>query len=66
MKVLLPASSTLEKQMPETIVRPQWATVVMLCTLALTGIICTAWFAREGKITRIFSQLNAIQENPPL
>ncbi|NKB17159.1 MAG: hypothetical protein HC770_01960 [Pseudanabaena sp. CRU_2_10] len=38
----------------------------MLSTLALTGIICTAWFAREGKITRIFAQLNAIQENPPL
>jgi cellulose synthase (UDP-forming) len=38
----------------------------MLSTLALTGVICTAWFAREGKITRIFSQLNAIQEHPPL
>ncbi|MBW4522850.1 MAG: glycosyltransferase [Scytolyngbya sp. HA4215-MV1] len=66
MKVSLPASSSLEKQQSKAIVRPQWATVVMLSTIVLTGAICTAWFAKEGKITRIFAQLNALQEHPPL
>lgn len=46
--------------------RPRLATLVMLGVVLLTGAICAAWFVGEGTIPRIFSQLNRIQEAPPL
>ncbi len=47
-------------------VRPQMATLIMLGVLALTGCICAAWFAGEGRIHGIFAQLNQLQQAPPL
>jgi cellulose synthase (UDP-forming) len=45
---------------------PQMATLVMLSVVILSGAIVAAWFAGHGTIRRIFSQLNVIQQNPPL
>lgn len=42
------------------------ATLVLLSILALSGVIVAAWFAGEGRISRIFAQVQALQENPPL
>ncbi len=49
-----------------TLGRPQLATLVMLGTVAIAGVIVAAWFAGQGTISRIFRQLNALQQNPPL
>jgi cellulose synthase (UDP-forming) len=38
----------------------------MLSVVVLAGAIVAAWFAGQGTITRIFEQLNTIQEYPPL
>ena len=47
-------------------VRPQLATLIMLGIVLLTGCICAAWFAGEGRIYRIFAQLNQLQQSRPL
>ncbi|MCU0524462.1 MAG: glycosyltransferase [Elainella sp. Prado103] len=46
--------------------RPQVATLVLLGVVALSGAVVAAWFAGQGTISRIFSQLNQLQNNPPL
>jgi cellulose synthase (UDP-forming) len=46
--------------------RPQTATLVMLGIIALSGAIAAAWFAGQGTIRRIFTQINEIQQSPPL
>jgi cellulose synthase (UDP-forming) len=50
----------------QTLFRPQLATLVMLGIVLLAGGISAAWFAGEGQTRRIFSQLNWLQENPPI
>lgn len=45
---------------------PPLATLVMLTVVLVTGAICAAWFAGEGTIYRIFSQLDLLQKSPPL
>lgn len=50
----------------QTMQRPQIATLVMLGVVAIAGAIVAGWFAGQGKISSIFAQINAIQENPPL
>ncbi|GAB4179655.1 MAG: glycosyltransferase [Coleofasciculaceae cyanobacterium] len=42
------------------------ATLVMLGTVLLTGVIVAAWFAGNGTIGHVFAQLQWMQENPPL
>ncbi|HEY9660400.1 MAG TPA: glycosyltransferase, partial [Allocoleopsis sp.] len=46
--------------------RPQLATLVMVGVVVLSGVIVAAWFAGQGTISRIFYQLNELQEHPPL
>lgn len=46
--------------------RPQVATLVMVSIVLVSGAIAAAWFTGQGTISRIFGQLNALQENPPL
>lgn len=46
--------------------RSRVATLVMLGIVALTSVIVAAWFAGEGRISGIFAQFYALQENPPL
>lgn len=38
----------------------------MVSVVLLSGAIAAAWFAGQGTITRIFAQLNALQQHPPL
>ena len=45
---------------------PRLATLVILGTVALSGVIVAAWFAQQGTISTIFQQLNQLQENPPM
>ncbi|NJL10537.1 MAG: glycosyltransferase, partial [Calothrix sp. SM1_7_51] len=42
------------------------ATLVLLVLVILSAIIVWAWFAGEGTINSIFSQINAFQQNPPM
>jgi cellulose synthase (UDP-forming) len=46
--------------------RPQTATVVMVSIIALSGIVTAGWFSGDGSIRRIFSEINTLQESPPL
>ncbi len=46
--------------------RPQIATIVLLGVVVLAGAIVAAWFAGQGTISRIFYQLNELQDHPPL
>ncbi|MBF2046169.1 MAG: glycosyltransferase [Elainella sp. C42_A2020_010] len=46
--------------------RPQVATLVLLGVVALSGAIVAAWFTGQGTISRIFQQLNELQNRPPL
>ncbi|GAB4386592.1 MAG: glycosyltransferase [Elainellaceae cyanobacterium] len=48
------------------IFRPRIATLVMISIVLCSGAIVAAWFAGQGAISRIFAQLNALQESPPL
>jgi cellulose synthase (UDP-forming) len=46
--------------------RPQITTLVMLAVVTLSAGIAGAWFAGQGTISKIFAQINTIQQNPPL
>ncbi|NJO39510.1 MAG: glycosyltransferase [Cyanobacteria bacterium RU_5_0] len=46
--------------------RPQVATLVMVGIVVLSGAIVAAWFAGQGTISKIFAELNQLQQNPPL
>ena len=46
--------------------RPQIGTLVMVAVVLLSGAIVSAWFAGQGTISKIFFQINQIQERPPL
>lgn len=56
------------RQKPYT--RPVWrlrlATLVLLGLIGLAAVICIAWFAGEGTIQAVFTQINHFQEMPPL
>ncbi len=54
------------KRLNRAALRPRMATLVMVGTVLLTGAICTAWFAGEGRIERIFTQLDWLQKAPPM
>lgn len=42
------------------------ATLVLIGIVALSSVVVAAWFAGEGRISGIFAQVQALQENPPL
>ncbi|MEO0351691.1 MAG: glycosyltransferase, partial [Cyanobacteria bacterium P01_A01_bin.15] len=42
------------------------ATVVMVAVVAISLAVAFAWFAGEGQISRIFAQLNMLQQTPPM
>lgn len=46
--------------------QPQLATLVMLGTVILSGVIVTAWFAGIGAVPKIFAELELLQQNPPM
>ncbi len=46
--------------------RPQMMTLVLLSVVAIAGAIVALWFTGQGAISKIFAQLNVIQERPPL
>jgi len=41
-------------------------TLVLLSVVAIAGAIVALWFTGQGAISKIFAQLNVIQERPPL
>lgn len=47
------------------LVRLRLTTLVLLGMVVIAAGIAIAWFAGEGTITQLFSQLNQLQENPP-
>ena len=46
--------------------RIQWATLVMVGTVALSSLIVVGWFAGEGEIHDIFARLEIMQEHPSM
>jgi cellulose synthase (UDP-forming) len=42
------------------------ATLVMVGSVMLSGLVVTAWFSGEGTINQIFQHLNQWQEHPPM
>jgi len=46
--------------------RIQLATLVMVGTVLLAGLVVAAWFAGQGTINQIFQHLNQWQEHPPM
>ncbi len=44
----------------------RWATFVMAATVGLSAAIVLAWFAGEARITKIFAQLQVLQNQPPM
>lgn len=66
MAISQPSHYPSQPQRRKSWVRPPIATLVMLGITILSGAIVAAWFAGEGTILKIFAQLNAIQESPPL
>ncbi|GAB4140348.1 MAG: glycosyltransferase [Cyanobacteria bacterium J069] len=46
--------------------RPQVTTLILLSVVAIAFVIVALWFAGQGTISKIFAQINAIQQNPPL
>jgi len=51
---------------PAPVPRSQLTTLVLIGVVAIAGLIVGLWFAGQGAISKIFAQLNVIQENPPL
>ncbi|MEO1182376.1 MAG: hypothetical protein AAFX51_16350 [Cyanobacteria bacterium J06636_28] len=43
-----------------------YATVMMLGVVAIALALSFAWFTGEGQISRIFAQLNLLQQSPPM
>jgi cellulose synthase (UDP-forming) len=42
------------------------ATLILISLFIITGLIIGGWFAGEGNINAIFSQLNILQRRPPM
>lgn len=48
------------------VLRLRRATLFMFGLIALMGVIVTAWFAGEQRVTQIFKQISLLQETPPI
>ncbi|MFE1746213.1 glycosyltransferase [Coleofasciculus sp. H7-2] len=55
-----------KRQVLKRIFRLQMATLIMVGIVVFAAAIAAAWFAGEGKISQLFAELNALQENPPM
>ena len=51
---------------PAPVPRSQLTTLVLVGVVTIAGLIVGLWFTGQGAISKIFAQLNVIQENPPL
>ncbi len=45
--------------------RPQLATLIMVGTIIVAGLIAVAWFSGNGAVSTIFQQLDYLQQHPP-
>ncbi len=55
----------LEQSELKRVQKSRTATIVMLGITILTSVIVALWFAGEGKIKGIFTQVQLLQDNPP-
>ncbi|TWH54136.1 glycosyltransferase family 2 protein [Dulcicalothrix desertica] len=44
----------------------QTATLMLVSTLIISGLVVALWFAGEHRISQIFEQVNKLQQNPPM
>jgi cellulose synthase (UDP-forming) len=51
---------------PQTRLRLRMATLVMFSIVAIAGLVVAAWFAGEDRISKIFEQIDLLQQQPPL
>ncbi len=58
-------NSNLERSELKRVQKSRTATIVMLGITILTSFIVAGWFAGEGKIKGIFTQVQLLQDNPP-
>jgi cellulose synthase (UDP-forming) len=61
-----PSDRQMQVSRERRLLRPQIATLVMLGIVVLSGAVVAAWFVGQGTISKIFYQLNELQETPPL
>lgn len=64
--MLAPESINRKEETSQPIIKVQTATIVMIGITMLIGAIVLAWFAGEGRIDKIFTQINNLQQQPPL
>jgi cellulose synthase (UDP-forming) len=51
---------------PRQVMQPQLATVLLLGIIFVSGAGVAAWFAGVGAIQQIFTQIQLMQDNPPM
>ena len=51
---------------PQQVMQPQLATILLLGIVFLSGAGIAAWFAGVGIIQQIFTQIQLMQDNPPM
>jgi cellulose synthase (UDP-forming) len=51
---------------PQQVMQPQLATILLLGIVFLSGAGVAAWFAGVGVIQQIFTQIQLMQDNPPM
>ncbi|MBW4664216.1 MAG: glycosyltransferase [Chroococcus sp. CMT-3BRIN-NPC107] len=51
---------------PKQVMQPQLATLLLLGIVLLSGAGFTAWFAGVGGIEQFFTQIQLMQDNPPM
>lgn len=59
-------SQGIEQKELRRVRRSRIATLVMLCIVAFSSLVVGGWFAGDGRITSIFSQIQNFQNNPPI
>ncbi len=57
---------TLKNRDHQQVMQPQLATLFLLSIVFLSGAGVTAWFAGVGVIQQIFTQIQLMQDNPPM
>lgn len=59
-------TKTLNNRAHQQAMQPRLATLFLLGVVFLSGAIVTAWFAGIGVIQQIFTQIQLMQDNPPM
>lgn len=57
--------TNLERKERKRVQKSRTATIVLLGITIVTSLIVAGWFAGEGKIKGIFTQVQLLQDNPP-